>query len=210
MTTMTTSARNGRKRMSLDEQIGRLDRTLDGLADGLNEAVADAVKMAVGNAVREAVQCVLTEVLTNPDILAKMRAAAAPRVEEPAHADVPEPSEHVSIWYRLGRLCGRLCGRIRDRLASLRQTLRAAAGNIRAWTAERLTVLWDVCQMLSPFKYHVMTAVAIGMLVGVVVWGAGPWLGIVASAVGGFVATLGVQAGLWVRKLFAHDQEAMA
>ena len=206
MTTMTNSNRNGRKRMSLDEQIGRLDQTLDGLADGLNEAVADAVKMAVGNAVREAVQCVLTEVLTNPDILAKMRAAAAPRVEEPAHADVPEPSEHVSIWYRLGRLCGR----IRDRLADLRQTLRGSAGSVRAWTADRLTLLWEVCQMLSPFKYHVMTALAIGMLVGIGVWCAGPWLGIVASAVGGFMATLGVQAGLWVRKLFAHDQEAMA
>ena len=206
MTTMTNSTRNGRKRMSLDEQIGRLDQTLDGLADGLNEAVADAVKMAVGNAVREAVQCVLTEVLTNPDILAKIRATATPKVEEPVHPDVPEPSESVSIWFRLGRLCGR----IRDRLANLRQTLRTATGNIRAWTAERLTVLWEVCQMLSPFKYHVMTAVAIGMLVGIGVWGAGPWLGIVASAVGGFVMTLSVQAGLWVRKLFTHNQEAMA
>src|ERR1019366_8929213 len=136
MTTMTNSTRNGRKRMSLDEQIGRLDQTLDGLADGLNEAVADAVTMAVGNAVREAVQCVLTEVLTNADILAKIRATATPKVEEPVHAEVPEPSESVSIWFRLGRLCGR----IRDRLANLRQTLRTSAGSVRAWTAERLTV----------------------------------------------------------------------
>ena len=167
MTTMTNSARNGRKRMSLDEQIGRLDQTLDGLADGLNEAVADAVKMAVGNAVREAVQCVLTDVLTNPDILAKIlakiRATAAPKVEDPVHAEVPEPPQTVTIWYRLGRLCGR----IRDRLANLRQTLRTSAGSVRVWTAKRLTALWDVCEMLSPFKYHVMTALAIGMLVGI-------------------------------------------
>ena len=206
MTTMTNSTRNGRKRMSLDEQIGRLDQTLDGLADGLNEAVADAVKMAVGNAVREAVQCVLTEVLTNPDILAKIRATATPKVEEPVHPDVPEPSESVSIWCRLGRLCGR----IRDRLANLRQTLRTATGNIRAWTAERFTVLSAICQMLSPFKYHIMAAIAIGLLVGIGVWCAGPWLGIVASAVGGFVATLSVQAGLWLRKLFARDQAEVA
>ena len=207
MTTMTNSNRNGRKRMSLDEQIGRLDQTLDGLADNLNEAVADAVKMAVGNAVREAVQCVLTDVLTNPDILAKIRATAAPKVEEePVHTTVPEPEKHVSIWYRLGRLCGR----IRDRLADLRRTLRTSAVSVRDWTAERLSALWEVCQMLSPFKYHVMTALAIGMLVGIGVWCAGPWLGILASAVGGFAMTLGVQAGLWVRKLFTHDQEEMA
>jgi hypothetical protein len=207
MTTMTNSNRNGRKRMSLDEQIGRLDQTLDGLADGLNEAVADAVKMAVGNAVREAVQCTLTDVLTNPDILARLRATAAPKVEEePARPEVSEPEKHVSIWYRLG--C--LCKRIRDSLADVRKTLRSSAGNLRGWTSERLTALWEICQMLSPFKNHLMTALAIGMLVGIGVWFAGPWLGIVASAVGGFVMTLGVQAGLWVRKLLAHDQEEMA
>ena len=160
MTTMTSSIRNGRKRLSLDEQINRLDQTLDGLADGLNEAVADAVKMAVGNAVREAVQCVLTEVLTNPDILAKMQATATPKIAVSAPREAAEPPKSVSLWYRLGRLCGR----IRDSLANLRQTLRTSAGNIRVWKAERLTALSAICQMLSPFRYHVMTAVGIGLL----------------------------------------------
>ncbi len=206
MSTITSSDRNSRKRLSLDEQINRLDQTLDGLADGLNEAVADAVKMAVGNAVREAVQCVLTEVLTNPDILAKLRTTATPNTEKPVHPEVPVPPKNVSVGYRLG--C--LCKRARDCLANLRQTLRTSAGNIRDWTVVRLTVLWAICQMLSPFKYHVMTAVAIGLVVGIGVWSAGPWLGIVASAVGGFVTTLSVQAGLWLRTLFAREQAEMA
>src|SRR4051812_21657192 len=140
MSTMTSSNRNGRKRMSLDEQIGRLDQTLDGLAEGLNEAVADAVKLAVGNAVRDAVQCVLTEVLTTPEVLPKLRATAAPMVEKAAPPDVP--AKHVSLWYRLG--C--LCNRVRESLANLRQTLRTAGSEIRDWTAERLTVLWAICQ----------------------------------------------------------------
>ena len=71
----------------------------------------------------------------------------------------------------------------------------------------RFALSSSICQILSPFKYHALTAVAIGMLVGIGVWCAGPWLGILASAVGGFVMTLSVQTGLWVRKLFAHDQE---
>src|SRR5579883_1066123 len=106
MTSATNTASNGRRRPSLSEQIDRLDTTLDGLADGLNEAVADAVKSAVGAAVREAVQATLIEVLTNPDVLARLRAAAAPpRQASPPPLPVPNGP---SMWQRLGQLWQRV------------------------------------------------------------------------------------------------------
>lgn len=71
MATSTPSV-NGRK--SLASQIDRLDGILDGLADGLNDAIAMLVKDAVTVAVKETVQSVMTELLTNPAILAKMHA----------------------------------------------------------------------------------------------------------------------------------------
>ena len=73
---MSTTLTNGRQRKSLAEQIDRLDSVLDGLADGLNEAVATAVK--------ETVHAVLSEVLSNPELLV----SAAPG---PARAGPPEP-----------------------------------------------------------------------------------------------------------------------
>src|SRR4051812_23301750 len=78
---MTTMNLNGKARKTLASQLDRLDDMLDGLSDALNESVATAVKEAVTLAVREAVQAVLTEMLTNPAILAKMQALTgnAPR-----------------------------------------------------------------------------------------------------------------------------------
>src|SRR4051812_1741226 len=78
MTTMTPMTTNGQLRKNLASQLDRLDGILDGLAEGLNEAVVTAVKEAVGLAVQEAVHGVLTEVLTNPDLLAKLRATVVP------------------------------------------------------------------------------------------------------------------------------------
>src|ERR1700688_1844887 len=73
-TTLNPSAHtNGSTRKNLASQLDRLDGILDGLADGLNEAVASAVQQAVAVAVQEAVRGILTEVLTNPDLLAKLR-----------------------------------------------------------------------------------------------------------------------------------------
>ena len=64
---------NGRARKTLADQIDRLDRVLDGLAEGLNEAVAQEVQRAVGRAVREVVQAAIQEVLTNPELAARLR-----------------------------------------------------------------------------------------------------------------------------------------
>src|SRR5438270_324400 len=69
---------NGRARKTLADQIDRLDRVLGGLAEGLNEAVAMEVQRAVGRAVREAVQAAIKEVLTSPDLAARLRPPSPP------------------------------------------------------------------------------------------------------------------------------------
>ena len=74
-----TTSNNGRViRKSLAEQIDRLDGILDCLADGLNDAVAAAVTEATALAVKEAVRGVLSEVLTNPDFLERIRSTIVP------------------------------------------------------------------------------------------------------------------------------------
>ena len=62
----------------LAEQIDRLDAVLDGLAEGINDTVVSAVKEAVG----AAVQAVLREVLSSPELLARL-AVAVPKAEKP-------------------------------------------------------------------------------------------------------------------------------
>jgi hypothetical protein len=91
---MTTTTTNGQARKTLAFQLDRLDSILDGLADALNGAVASAVegaveravKQAVGEAVRETLQAVVTEVVSNPDLLAAARTVFTPG----SPADPPE------------------------------------------------------------------------------------------------------------------------
>ena len=88
MSTPTIAPANGRARKSLEGQLDRVDRILDGLADALNESVADAVRDAVGQAVREAVHAVVAELVANPDV-AKALAAAHGLTAPPAGLDLP-------------------------------------------------------------------------------------------------------------------------
>src|SRR4051794_24163362 len=110
MTTATTSS-NGSVRKNLASQLDRLDHILDGLAEGLQEAVAQAVQQAVTLAVQEAVRGILTELLTNPELLGKLRAnlgitsegtAAVQNdpVEKQSH--VARVTRKVSTWFSLG------------------------------------------------------------------------------------------------------------
>src|SRR4051794_12596471 len=77
MSTKTNT--NGQERKTLASQLDRLDAILDTLGEGLNEAVAGAVQEAVETAVREGVhqgvRGALAEILTNPEIVAVLRAA---------------------------------------------------------------------------------------------------------------------------------------
>src|SRR5215510_6690607 len=93
-----TTATNGRTaRPTLATQIDRLDRLLDGLSENLTEAVADAVRAAVV----QAVQTVLTELLTNPAVLAKLRDALPPPT--PKAVSCPRLRERLSqAWSWLG------------------------------------------------------------------------------------------------------------
>ena len=199
---------NGQKRPNLSEQINRLDKTLDGLADGLNDAVADAVRSAVGSAVRAAVQDVLMEVFTNPDILAKLRPVIAPdagKVE-------PAPAQ-PKLKQRVGSLFQRIRTSIVGLLAACgTQVRKARIGIAHCWqgTIKRITSLSAHREMVSRFKHHILLALGVGVALGGLVWISGPWLGVVTSVVGGFISTLAVQAGLWLRKMFAGDVEQLA
>jgi hypothetical protein len=183
-TTMTT---NGKLRRSLSDQIDRLDTILDGLAEALNESVAAAVRDAVGLAVREAVQAVLTEVLTNPAVLDKLRGTmpppAAPAVTAPAR-----PSWRERLRPAWGRV---VAGALATRLQCRRLWGRARQG---------LSGLWERLSLLRRCRRQVLAAVGVGLVAGVVAYVAGPWLAALVSAVGGCAGTLAVQTWLWLRR----------
>jgi hypothetical protein len=142
MSTPTIAAANGRARKSLEGQLDRFDRILDGLADALNESVADAVRDAVGQAVREAVQAVVAELVANPDVARALAAAhglTAQKAAPPAPAAPRGPTWRDRLrarWHRLrsgvAAVTGRVIGAVSRRLRSTRAVLTAAVRLARA------------------------------------------------------------------------------
>ena len=179
MTTNTTA--NGSARKTLASQLDRLDGILDALGEGLNQAVATAVEQAVESAVREGVhqgvRGALNEILTNPEVLAVLRAALAP--EAPVGvppAPPPEHSQPTGVWGRLKAGCGRACG--------------AVLG-----TAKRCAATARNClHLVRPFRAQLLTALGVGAAAGVAAYFAGPWVAAGAGWVVGFGTALAVQA----------------
>jgi hypothetical protein len=183
--TMITT--NGRTRKSLAEQIDRLDHILDGLADGLNEAVAAAVKEAVGIAVREAVQAVLTEVITNPDLLARL---GAPPAAQPGTPDQDEPREPRAGSGRRPRLTERLAGAAGWVKGRVRATWQAGA-TLAHQVRQVLSVAWTyLTKPLRRFKGPVLLTLAFGVAIALTAYLAGPWLATGAGLLGGVAAVV--------------------
>src|SRR5262249_19400836 len=129
---MTMTTTNGQERKTLASQLDRLDSILDGLSDALNGAVADAVQGAVESAVKQAGgQAVLTEVLTNADLLAAVRGL----LPVPPSPDAPmtDPPERPRGLFR--RACDGVraglgtpataCGYVLGRAAGVKPVARA-------------------------------------------------------------------------------------
>src|SRR3954466_223156 len=104
MTMSTKTTANGQERKTLASQLDRLDAILDALGVGLNEAVATAVQDVVGTAVTAAVQAAVIEVLTNPELLERLR---------PATQTEPAPSLFGRLARKARGLCGWLAGMAR-------------------------------------------------------------------------------------------------
>jgi hypothetical protein len=200
MSTKTNS--NGQVRKSLAEQIDRLDHILDGLAEGLNEAVATAVQEAVGVAVKEAVSAVITEVLTNPDLLALIRASLAP-----AAPPAPNP-----LWSKVRGLCsvvasaakaawGKAVGAVKQAVGKVTLVVSdcvdaARTRVVNAYKQARAFVQ-GVCAFLRASKgvarqlcKPVLVALGVGITVGLGCYLAGPVIASAVSGLAGFAGSL--------------------
>jgi len=200
---------NGRTpRKSLATQLDRLDTILDGLADGLNEAVATAVKEAVV----VAVEAVLREMPTNPELLRRVR--PEPIVAEPT---VAQPS----LVRRAGEAIDRGLRSCWTWLVAKARSLRTRAAAIVSEGLPALAVgvwrgmtafarrVWSgvVVAALLAYRYRraLVIALAVGTLIGLGCYLAGPGVASFVSGLAGFIGSL-VASGLnHLRRMLGSD-----
>ena len=145
-----------------------------------------------------AVQAVLREVLSSPELLARLAVAVPTATQTAAKPKASWKQRWIGAykalrtWLAAARAA---CGR---GLAAVRVKCIRLLEQARGWAIGA----WQQVRVLAHFKYQVLCAVAVGLAAGVAVYFAGPWLAAGVSAAGGFATTLAVQAGLWLRRTF--------
>jgi len=131
-------------------------------------------------------QAVLTEVLTNADLLATLR-TILPTTPAESAPNPPEPPK--SLWRRA-------CDSLKVGLVTAGTACVGHLGGVK-------TVARSGWRLAKKFKGRVLAACGIGVAAGVVTYWAGPWLGIAAGWLSGFAVSLAVQGRNALRRLFA-------
>jgi hypothetical protein len=117
------------------------------------------------------------------------------------------PTAKPGGWWQRVRAC---IGYMRAACAGLVTAGGHAVDYVWERTCEHFVGALTSCSMLWPFRFQILFALIIGVLVGIGVTHAEPWLAAFTSGVGGFVTTLTVQAGLWLRKVLASEPREVA
>jgi hypothetical protein len=188
---------------------------LDGLADNLNDAVAQAVQGAVALAVEQAVRAVLNEALTNPAVRARLHVAsqtalADTPLTQPANvAARPGMRERLSScrnWVgarlkQVGGLCRAGWQGLRSASSACsRKVVQVGAAAVQK-VKEKVVRARVRCYLLWRFKVQLAMALGVGLAIGLAGIYANPVVAAAANGVCGFVVTLAVQAGFWLRRL---------
>jgi hypothetical protein len=186
--TTTNTVSNGTSRKNLASQLDRLDQILDGLADGLNDAVANAVKEAVTVAVQEAIRSIVAEVLTNGDLLTRLR-AGMDNTTAPASRAKPALAKRavakVNTWLGIGW-----------------RSIRTAFTGASSVMMHGISRFRQQMRLVRQFKVPLALAVIVGVVAGIGAYSGGPYIAAFAGWLAGFTTTLTVQAGIWLRRAF--------
>lgn len=205
---MPATLNHARPRRQLADQLDRMDGILDALADALPAAVRDAVRDGLGAAAREAVAAALTD----PAVLARLRAEGAPVVAfAPPTPPLPLPmtSPPPTRLARLGRWVGRHMMSVFDAAATvaaagktaIRRTWNGLAERYRAVRANVRAAAW-----LLDVVWSLRRAGAIALGVGLAVAGgslASHTAAAVLAGTGAVATAAAVQAALKARRLLA-------
>jgi hypothetical protein len=171
-----TMSLNGKPRTQLADQLDRLDAILDVLGDGLTAAVADAMKAGTAVAVKET----LVEVLTNPDLLATLRAGLAGAEATPNLPVTAGPAKQglfarlrvnlaaaksaaVMTACRVKGSLGRAATAVRTKLARGAATVVTRAAKV----TRAVTAVATLTHVIRHARRAAMTAVILAALVGV-------------------------------------------
>jgi hypothetical protein len=209
---MTTASTNGRvERKSLAAQIDRLDSVLDGLADALHQAVASAT--------REAVQAALTEMLSNPELRARLlanlgvRDAAATVVLDASAGTNPRRGIVTrlakALWQGAGTVArtvgGWLAEAVTWTIGGAVTATQHACHQAVVLASHGWMLLFAALCLANAFRRPLLVALGVGLVIGLGSYLAGPVAASAVCGVAGFAGSLAASALHGLRRLLAAE-----
>jgi hypothetical protein len=188
----TANAPNGKApaRKQLSDQLDRLDGIIDSLAEGLNATVADACREGTRAAVRE----VLLELVNNADLLAAVRASAAPPVPV---AETPVPTESPSFW---NRAKAGVRGAVTTATGAVRTLVKSVEAAVQPAT--------DALKLTGTTKTVIAVALGVGLAAGAASLVCPTWVSAAVTGVTGAAAVVAGYVGATVNAVFARLRTA--
>ncbi len=177
-------------RKQLSAQLDRLDGILDGLSEALNGAVAEAARDGTRLAVKDAI----VEIMTDPNLRAKLHQAAAP---EPAAEPAPA-AQQPGFWARLKAKASQAVAAVGHGASKVVQGAVRRVHGVAAALAKGFRAV----QVLGSMKNLALVGLGVGVVVGVASFLAPHAMAAAVSGIGGALAAAAVQVGIWTRRAF--------
>ena len=208
--TATMNSTNGKpQRKQLSDQIDRLDTIIDALADALPESVTDATREGT----RQAMQGVLTELFTNPDVLARLRAAlmstpaTVPQSTPVLSTNEATPEPKPSFFARLKSGIRGACQKVVEVLSAISHSVRASVTATKGRaisTASQVVATTRILRTMLPLSRYLGVAFGASIVVAVLSYALPHTASAVLSGLGGACTALSVQLGTWLKR-YAHS-----
>jgi hypothetical protein len=188
MSTETIS--NGKpKRKQLSEQLDRFDALLDGLSEGLTGMIADSAREGVRLAVKDAV----LEIMTSPELRARLHDATAPEAR-PA----PVVSQKPGFWARVKAFFFGAAESIGNGAVAAANAVAHAANDAAETIKAPLQVAGTLCSRKRLLTVSVLGAVAVATISYV----APHAIAAAVSGVGAGIVAASYQVASWLRRSF--------
>jgi hypothetical protein len=199
--TLNNNNVSSRQRRSLNDTIGHLDQMIDGLSEAIPGTIRDTLQETVGAAITEGVRAALLEIVTNPDVLTRLRGSLP--TPPPLAVPLASVTPHSSLLRTLlTKVCSGVATVARwSKNAALAVTSTMADGT-RA-VLNKLAALRERLRSLRHARRPLLLALVVGALAVAITLVAPTWVAAIVSGLGGAGVTLAVQAGLWLRQHLA-------
>ncbi|CAN5579135.1 hypothetical protein BH11PLA2_BH11PLA2_48640 [soil metagenome] len=178
---------NGRPRKQLSDQLDRLDEVINGLEEFLPQAMADAAR----DGIRQAFRDVVSELVTDPIVLEKLRTALTPEY-------VPlTVAPKLSAFARLKTIIRNAAAKVASAIGFARRTVTASVTNAST-AAKHRVARWTLLSL--PVKSILGVSLAIGFVVAIVSLAAPHHIAAAISGIGATLTAMAIQVGNWLRR----------